>query len=449
MKRLIALLLLPLLLPTFGCRLLVRLPEEITDPRIRELHGLGPIPEEETWWQTRDRRLEEQEKLLFNFPLRQRWAQAFDDGGAISGAPVVEGRDVYLTVPGEGLARLNEEDGIPIWLLEPRPGEVYGPLAVEGGLLIFGTSTGRLLAVDPVQPRTAWELNLEAGPLLAPVVGGGTVYCCSVSGTLFALSAEDGALRWRQDVGGPMAAAPGLDPEGGRLFTATQDGTVACIDLDNGVLRWRYASGTSHHVTPLMAGRRLFVGGDDGGFRCLDAETGRLRWTKSTGAAVRTTAFAVDDLVIFGSWDGLLYAVEQSGGRTRWKAELPGRMVLPPVGLDELVVVACLRSPELSAYRLEDGRPSGAFKLEHLDAWFTSPPYRSTDGMLFAGTSRGKLVAMAEIIEEEMSEEEASRARFEDLLSGRRADDGSEEPPPPPQQGAQPSGGASQKQIRR
>ena len=449
MKRLIALILLPLLLPSFGCRLLVRLPEEITDPRIRELHGLGPIPEEETWWQTRDRRLEEQEKLLFSFPLRQRWGQAFDDGGAIRGAPVVDGRDVFLTVPGAGLARLNEEDGIPVWLLEPRPGETYGALAGEGDLLIFGTSLGRLLAVDPIQPRVAWESNLQAGPLLAPVAGGGSVYCCSESGTLFALSAADGALRWRQELGGPLAAAPALDLEGGRLFTASLDGTVVCIDQANGMIRWRQATGTAHHATPLPAGRRLFVGGDDGGFRCLEADTGALRWVKPTGAAVRTTASAWDDLVIFGSWDGLLYAVEQSGGRTRWKAELPGRMVLQPVCLDELVAVACLRSPELSAYRLEDGRSAGAFKLEHLDAWFTSPPYRSDDGMLFAGTSRGKLIAMAEIIEEEMSEEEASRARFEDLLAGRRADDGSEEAPPPPPQGTQQPGGASQKQIRR
>ncbi len=61
-------------------------------------------------------------------------------------------------------------------------------------------------------------------------------------------------------------------------------------------------------------------------------------------------------------------------GRTRWKAQLPNRMELPPLCVDELVITACLRSPELTAFQVEDGRAMGSFKLDHLDAWFTTVP---------------------------------------------------------------------------
>jgi len=424
MKRSSALLLLMLLLPGFlssGCRLFLRLPDEITDARLRELHGLGEIPEDETWWQTRDRRLEEQEKLLFRFPLEERWSQPFDDSRALTGAPLPAGRSLYLTVPAEGLVRLNAEDGIPVWTFATLPGETCGPLAAAGDLLVFATDAGRVTAVSPDDgPRVAWEVMLdETGPG-RPTADGGAIYLPTAGGTVSALEARDGGLRWRHRTGEPMVAAPLADRERNRVYCVSLNGTVLALDAESGVAAWRYDTGSPIRGQPLLAGERLYVGCDDGRFHCLEAENGETRWIKPTGAAIRTPAAADGKLVIFGSWDGFLYALDQRSGRTRWKAELPNRIDLPPVCIDGLVLLACVRSPELRALDIEDGRSAGSFKLEHLDAWFTTMPRLSEERQLFAGTSRGKLLALAEVIEEEMTEEEASRARFEELLGRRR-----------------------------
>lgn len=423
MRRSSVLLLCLLLLPGFlstGCRLFLRMPEEVTDPRLREIHGLGEIPDDETWWQTRDRRLEEQEKLLFRFPLEQRWVQSFDDSRALIGAPVPSGRCVYLTVPAEGLLRLNAEDGIPVWTLAPLPGETCGPPVETNDLLVFATDAGRITAVNPDVPRVAWEVMLDENGTGRPAAAGGTVYVPTDGGTVSALDAATGGLRWRHRTGEPMTAAPLADPDRGLVYCTSLAGTVYALEAENGVVAWRYDAGSAVHGKPLLAGERLFVGSDDGRFHCLKADDGTPRWIKPTGAAVRTPATAEADLVLFGSWDGFLYALDQRSGRTHWKAELPNRIELPPVCIDGLVLLACLRSPELTALKLEDGREAGKFKLEHLDAWFTTVPCLSEDRQLLAGTSRGKLLALAEVIEEEMSEEEASRARFEELLGGRR-----------------------------
>jgi outer membrane protein assembly factor BamB len=403
-----------------GCRLFFRMPEEITDLRVREVHGLGKIPEDETWWQTRDRRKKEQKELLFSFPLDQAWEQEFDPGRALSGAPVIDGRQIYLTESGEGLLLLNAEDGIPIWSLAPLPGESCGPLVAVDGLLVFGTSTGRVLAVDPAGPRLAWEAVLDEPPPGIPAAIAGTVFFPTLGGTVLALAASDGSLRWRFRTGEPMNAAPLGDESGGRLYCGSLGGTMFCLEAESGVVRWRYFTGSPIRGTPLLAGGRLFFGCDDGRFHCLDAEEGAPRWVKPTGAAIRTPPAAGEKLVLFGSWDGFLYALNTRNGRTRWKALLPNRIDIPPVCVDELVLAACLRSPELTALRLEDGKSAGSFKLEHLDAWFTVAPLLSEGYMLYAGTSRGKLLALEEVIEEEMSEEEASRARFEELLGSRR-----------------------------
>jgi len=419
-NRCAALVLLLLLAVTFsGCRLFVRLPEEIADPRIREVHGLGAIPEDETWWQTRDRRRQEQDKLLFNFPLNQLWKQKFHSGSALVGAPVVDGRQVYLTRAAEGLVKLNGEDGIPVWTLAPESGEECGPLVSVSGLLVYATTAGRIIAVEPDLPRQAWESSTGGALTGPPAAGTGNIYFPTGDGELLALSAADGSMVWRQQTGEVLDAAPLVDEPGGLIYCGSMGGTMFCLDAASGVIRWRYDAGSPLYATPLLSSGLLCFGSDDGRFHCLRAADGAPRWVKPTGASIRTPAAAFENWVLFGSWDGYLYSLDRKSGRTRWKAELPNRMALAPVCIDELVLAACLRSPELTALQVEDGRSAGSFKLEHLDAWFTTPPLISGDYILYAGTSRGKLLALAEVEVEEMSEEEASRARFEELLGSR------------------------------
>ncbi len=413
-----------------GCRLFIRLPEEITDPRLREVHGLGAIPEEETWWQTRDRREDEQEKLLFSFPLTQIWEHQFDADRALLGAPVIEGRRLYVSEAGQGLVMLNEDDGIPIWAFAPHPGEICGPLVSVAGLLVFGTSGGRVMAVDPSGPRLIWEVTLEGSLPGIPAASADSVFFPTGNGTVVALQAADGSLRWRRPTGQPMASVPLVDLDGGRVYCGSLGGTMFCLDDSSGEVQWSYAAGAPVRGAPRLAGGRLYFGGADGRFHCLQAENGEPCWIKPTGAAISTSPVIFKKMVLYGSWDGFLYAVDRRSGRTRWKSELPNRIDLPPVCVDEMVIVGRLRSPELTALSLEDGRPAGSFKLQHLDAWFTTEPVLSADQILFAGTSRGKLVALGEIIEEEMSEEEASRARFEELLGGRRQEQARQGVPP-------------------
>jgi outer membrane protein assembly factor BamB len=429
-------LLLLLAAATTGCRLLLRLPEEITDPRVREVHRLGEIPEEETWWQTRDRRKEEQQKLLFRFPLNQIWERLFDADRALSGAPVIDGRRLYCSEAAEGLVMLNEEDGIPIWTFAPHPGENCGPLVSVAGLLVFGTSSGRVMAVDPSGPRLTWEITLEESPPGIPAASADSVFFPTANGTVVALQAADGSLRWRRPTGEPLAAAPLVDPDSGRVYCGSLGGNVFCLEGSSGEVLWTYEAGAAVYGAPKLDQGLLYFGGDDGRFHCLRAEDGEPRWVKPTGAAIRGSPAVSDKMVLFGSWDGILYAVDRRSGRTRWKSELPNRIVLPPVCVDDMVIVGCQRSPELTALNLKDGRAAGSFKLQHLDTWFTTAPVLSADQILFAGISRGKLVALGEILEEEMSEEEASRARFEELLGGRREEETPQGSPPNPEKGA-------------
>ena len=72
---------------------------------------------------------------------------------------------------------------------------------------------------------------------------------------------------------------------GGTVYAGSDDGTVYALDAATGGLRWAYTAGDSVS-DPAVAGGTVYVGGHDGTVYALDAATGRLRWTYSTAGMV-------------------------------------------------------------------------------------------------------------------------------------------------------------------
>ena len=65
------------------------------------------------------------------------------------------------------------------------------------------------------------------------------------NGSLYALLAKSGELRWALEIGQPLRCAPAVAGE--RLYVASGDGTLAAVGLD-GTLLWRVT-----HESPLLA----------------------------------------------------------------------------------------------------------------------------------------------------------------------------------------------------
>jgi alcohol dehydrogenase (cytochrome c) len=80
------------------------------------------------------------------------------------------------------------------------------------------------------------------------------------SGSVTALDAETGAIRWRYRSPTPMVA--GVTPTaGGLVFTGDLDGNVLAFDAATGAVRWRYAAGLpiGGGVVTYRAGGRQYV----------------------------------------------------------------------------------------------------------------------------------------------------------------------------------------------
>lgn len=128
---------------------------------------------------------------------RERWRFAVEAGNKISYAPVIVADTVYVG-PGDGcLYALDRLSGRPRWRIDGRQEWQYlRQLHVSGELLIAGTYTERLVALDLQNGRTRWQFN--AGNFInSHHVADGAAYLWSPTGWLYALDAASGQLRWQ------------------------------------------------------------------------------------------------------------------------------------------------------------------------------------------------------------------------------------------------------------
>src|SRR5262249_34488183 len=96
------------------------------------------------------------------------------------GSPVVAGNRVYF---GLGNGRINESDANP---------------------------AGRLLCVDTATGECVWQYEATDAVLCRPTLDSKSVYFGSRDRHLYCVSREDGSLRWKRDLGGPLVAPVAL-----------------------------------------------------------------------------------------------------------------------------------------------------------------------------------------------------------------------------------------------
>lgn len=157
----------------------------------------------------------------------------------------------------------------PLWAT-PTPGTpVTSPvLAPDESVLYVGTDDGTLLALDAADGHVRWSVALGAAPSADPAVAEGWVYVTLDDGDLVALPAGGcgGAatceVAWRADVGGA-----GVQPAvaGGLVFVGTDAGHVVALRA-SGCRRptcrplWRHDFGAPVTGAPAVSNGRLYVG---------------------------------------------------------------------------------------------------------------------------------------------------------------------------------------------
>lgn len=227
------------------------------------------------------------------------------------------------------------------WSLPPYyPSRITSSPAVADGVVVVGTSDGRIQAARAVDGTSLWSFSARDGVLASPALLKGRVYAPSIDGNLYCLRLSDGAPVWQSALGGAGYSSPTIVSDT-RLLVAVgfPQKKVMLVDTATGNAVWQTAPGAITAIvnsSAAVSGNRAIIGSMGGRFYALDLSTGAVQWTFDAPGLVNLSSplVAGGTAYLLPGGDGAkLYAVDAATGAAKagWPLDLADP-VAPPAG---------------------------------------------------------------------------------------------------------------------
>ncbi|WP_053949053.1 PQQ-binding-like beta-propeller repeat protein [Halolamina sediminis] len=237
-----------------------------------------------------------------------RWEYA---AGNADGAPTAVGETVFL--PGRRLLALDGVTGERRWAADDLPNPP-GPVAATDST-VFAESDGTLSAVDAADGSVRWEESVPEPSYDAPVVGDAVVAMMGSEGLLQAIPRTDEAERWQRQVPGGQVAPSIAD--GRVLAVSDTNDSLLAFDARTGETDWTTDLGPTVDTRVAVGGETAFVMGYDESVEedslfCIDTTSGTVRRTVS----LRTAAdepLATEGTGVALADDGVLFPAGVDG----------------------------------------------------------------------------------------------------------------------------------------
>jgi polyvinyl alcohol dehydrogenase (cytochrome) len=298
--------------------------------------------------------------------LELKWAFGIP-GVSSSGSQVtVIGNRVFVGSRNGMLWSLDKDTGCIAWVFEADGGIRSTPvLDTDNGQLFFGDAFAQVYALDALSGELNWKLKIE-DHAVAMITGGttyydGTVYvpvssieevpagmpayeCCTFRGSLVALAADDGGLRWKtrtiqrgpeptgeNSVGtrtwGPSGAAiwsaPAIDAVRGRIYATTGDNythpatpasdAVMAFDLASGEVLW------TQQTLPDDVWNVSCLSAADAQFNCPEDQGPDFDFGSSPALVTRADG---SQILLAGQKSGVLYGLDPDDGELLWQSRV-------------------------------------------------------------------------------------------------------------------------------
>jgi len=301
-------------------------------------------------------------------PFRVRWTLPAPAGASLSAA-VVEG-NVAITVGQEAVYGIDVATGEVAWQIARAGGPLSVPAVATdaGGLRVLVYVEGPATAIsgtpspspsaspsdtaasDAASPSASpspgagpqeistvvavrlrdrtelWRTPLDSISHSGVTIEGGGVYVGDKDGTVYALSLDDGGVRWTGQVGGRADAS--IAVADGNAFVVARDAdtprvVVAAFDAATGEQPWSPLSlqvSSTAGSAPTAGGGSLFLGSADRRVRALDGSNGDEQWNALVLSVFSpATALAYDGRSVFAAdVSGGLYRLDARDGARLW-----------------------------------------------------------------------------------------------------------------------------------
>jgi outer membrane protein assembly factor BamB len=262
------------------------------------------------------------------------WSASVDDKKAVAlrlGLSLsADDNHVYAAGHRGDVAAFDLATGHTVWRTHTRA-PLSGGTANGLGLVLVGTSDGRLFALDAANGAVRWNVRVS-GEVLAPaVISERLIALRTVDGRLHALSPADGHELWSYEQQVPKLSLRGTSRPviaGDLLLCGFDNGKVAAVNMNDGSMQWEATVAPPHGRTELerlddidspvsVSGQDVFTVGFQGRVAMLALDTGQVWWSHDASSYRGMTLEA--DVLYMVSADGEVVAMRARTGTEIWR----------------------------------------------------------------------------------------------------------------------------------
>jgi outer membrane protein assembly factor BamB len=189
---------------------------------------------------------------------------------------------------------------------------------VQKGMLFVGDNQGVLYAFEARSGRELWrreidradgKTDIKTTPTVIPELG--LVVFGSWSGKIHALDEDTGKTVWEHNTGGRIMGSTAYLPSTRTLFVGSPGGELHAIDAADGSTRWTLQVGARIMSSPAVSGdgRAVVFGAGNGNLYAVSADTGAQLWTIHIGGQVSGSPALVKDHIYVTTRKGGLWAL--------------------------------------------------------------------------------------------------------------------------------------------
>lgn len=264
--------------------------------------------------------------------------------GTLAAGPLLRGDRLFVATEAAPDARayaLRLANGKPIWKVDVKGG-VAAPLVLDGGDVLLGTEPGTVWALDAQTGDVRWRSKLNGAIRAQPLITPQGVLVFTTDDSMFLLHRGDGKVLERRPTpgGGTVLGTPALDSA--TAYLATTAGEVVALDLATLAPRWTVSAGDVVYGAPALARDTLFVMARSGVLLSIPvAAPAQVRRDSLLPAATAGPTPLADGVLVAGVDGTVLLARSNGGGAAAiaWRIQVPGPVESPPIVRDATLLV--------------------------------------------------------------------------------------------------------------
>jgi len=234
---------------------------------------------------------------------RKLWSRATEGKSEIKASvAVAEGMAVVGSYDGT-LHALNLADGSPRWKHES-DAQIHSTCAIQNGLAHVAGCDGHFRGLDVATGAVKLDVRFGGYTAASPAMSGGLVVFGTFSNDVVAIDLAKKAVVWRYTPKKQFPFYSSAAISEGLVFVGSRDKALHVLDLKTGELRWTVDTQGKIDSSPVILGSRVFFGSHDGRIRGVDVKTRQSVFSYETGAPVATSPALAGNRLLVAATDG-------------------------------------------------------------------------------------------------------------------------------------------------